>query len=117
MGFSISEKHLKRSGMDYWNDIDLHIHDDWQAFLASPQGPKRLWLFTTKSRQSFWDVRFQSEDGLLFGNEGQGAPDWLHREIGDEYRVTIPHNNPELRSLNLATSVGIATFEALRGLR
>lgn len=117
MGFSISEKHLKRSGMDYWNDLDLHIHDDWKQFKASPYGPKRLWLFTTKAQQEFWDAGYESNDGLLFGNEGHGAPDWLHQEIGDDFRVTIPHSNSELRSLNLATSVGIATYEALRCLR
>lgn len=103
--------------MDYWDDIDLHIHDDWSAFKQSPSAPNRLWLFTTKAQQSYWDVEYEGGDGLVFGNEGHGAPDWLHKEIGDEFRLTIPHANPELRSLNLATSAGIATFEALRKLR
>lgn len=117
LGFSISEKHLKRSGMDYWENLDLCIHQDWQAFRKSPQAPERLWLFTTKSRQSFWDASYEDGDGLLFGNEGSGAPDWLHEELGEDFRVNIPHANSELRSLNLATAAGIATFEALRSIR
>lgn len=117
LGFSISEKHLKRSGMDYWDDLDLCIHKDWQSFMGSHLRPRRLWLFTTKSNQSFWDVNYQNEDGLVFGNEGHGAPDWLHDKIGIDFRVTIPHPNTSLRSLNLATAAGIASYEALRQLR
>ena len=103
--------------MDYWDDLDVHIHPDWQAFKQSPLGPNRLWLFTTQSDRGFWDANFQAEDGLVFGNEGHGAPLWLHQEIGDSFRVTIPQNNKTLRSLNLATAAGIATFEAMRQLK
>jgi tRNA (cytidine/uridine-2'-O-)-methyltransferase len=117
LGFSISEKHLKRSGMDYWEELDLCIHENWKAFKNSHLAPERLWLFTTKSEQSFWDVSFEDGDGLVFGNEGHGAPDWLHQELGDDFRVNIPHANPDLRSLNLATAAGVATFEALRKIR
>lgn len=117
LGFSISEKHLRRSGMDYWDELDLHVHENWESFRESPHAPKRLWLFTTKAQQSFWDVSYEAGDGLVFGNEGHGAPDWLHRDIGDAHRVTIPQANADLRSLNLATAAGIATFEALRRLR
>ena len=103
--------------MDYWQDLDLRIHEDWQAFACSTDRPERLWLFTTKAKQAFWDVDFQEGDGLLFGNEGHGAPSWLHDRVGEAFRITIPHGNETLRSLNLATAVGIATFEALRQLR
>lgn len=114
LGFEITDRHLRRAGMDYWRSLDVHEHADWAAFRASPFGPKRLWLFTTKTEQSFWDVRYADGDGLLFGNEGHGAPEWLHNEIGAEHRVTIPHVNPDLRSLNLSTAAGIACYEALR---
>ena len=117
LGFSVTDKHLKRSGMDYWQNLDIHIHKDWQSFKENDAGPKRLWLFTTQAKQVFWDVRFEDGDGLLFGNEGQGAPEWLHGEIGDSFRVTIPHENADCRSLNLATAAGIAAFEAMRQLR
>jgi tRNA (cytidine/uridine-2'-O-)-methyltransferase len=115
LGFVIDDRNLRRAGMDYWRSLDVHEHADWKAFRASPAAPKRLWLFTTKAEQGFWDVRFADEDGLVFGNEGSGAPDWLHEEL-HAMRVTIPHQNAELRSLNLSTAAGVATYEALRQL-
>jgi tRNA (cytidine/uridine-2'-O-)-methyltransferase len=120
LGFTITDRHLRRSGMDYWHKLDVHHHADWQCFRESglgPADPRRIWLFTTRARQVFWDAPFQDGDALLFGNEGHGCPDWLHGEIGDSYRITIPQFDPSLRSLNLSTAAGIATFEALRQLR
>ncbi len=114
LGFEITDRHLKRAGMDYWHALDVHHHADWAAFRASPLGPRRLWLFTTKTTRSYWDVHYEADDGLVFGNEGHGAPEWLHQELGDAARVTIPHRNPDLRSLNLSTAAGIAAYEALR---
>jgi tRNA (cytidine/uridine-2'-O-)-methyltransferase len=114
LGFAINDRNLRRAGMDYWYALDVHEHADWATFRASPVAPRRLWLLTTKAFQSFWDVRYADGDGLVFGNEGAGAPGWLHEEIGELQRVTIPHANPELRSLNLSTAAGIATYEALR---
>lgn len=114
LGYTITDRHLKRAGMDYWHSLDVHHHDDWRAFRASAAGPKRLWLFTTKTTQSFWSVKYESGDGLVFGNEGHGAPEWLHQEFGDTMRVTIPHADPTLRSLNLSTAAGIACYEAVR---
>lgn len=115
LGFEVTDKHLKRAGMDYWHALDVHHHADWHAFLESPARPSRLWLFTTKTERTFWDVRFADGDGLVFGRETSGAPDWLHDAIADG-RVTIPRFNTAMRSLNLSTAVGIATYEALRQL-
>ncbi|AHF89776.1 tRNA methyltransferase [Opitutaceae bacterium TAV5] len=114
LGFTITDRHLRRAGMDYWHSLDVHHHADWAAFRASPHAPRRLFLFTTKTERSFWSAAFADGDGLVFGNEGHGAPDWLHDEIGEAQRLTIPHANPELRSLNLSTAAGIACYEALR---
>jgi tRNA (cytidine/uridine-2'-O-)-methyltransferase len=113
LGFKITDRNLRRAGMDYWFTLDVHEHADWTAFRASAEAPRRLWLFTTRTTHSFWDVRYLDGDGLVFGNEGSGAPPWLHEELG-ERRVTIPHAAPDLRSLNLSTAAGIATYEALR---
>lgn len=115
LGFVINDRNLRRAGMDYWKSLDVHEHADWAAFRASPHAPKRLWLFTTKTETSFWDVRYADEDGLVLGNEGSGAPEWLHEELYAT-RVTIPHANPTLRSLNLSTAAGVATYEAVRQL-
>jgi tRNA (cytidine/uridine-2'-O-)-methyltransferase len=114
LGFTITDRHLKRAGMDYWHSLDVHHHEDWQTFRASAVAPRRLWLFTTKTTQSFWNVNYADGDGLVFGNEGHGAPEWLHQEFGNEMRLTIPHADPTLRSLNLSTAAGIACYEALR---
>jgi tRNA (cytidine/uridine-2'-O-)-methyltransferase len=114
LGFEITDRHLRRAGMDYWRSLDVHEHADWAAFRASPHAPRRLWLCTTRGTRSFWDVRYADGDGLVFGNEEAGAPDWLHQEIGPEWRVRIPHANTELRSLNLSTAAGIACYEAYR---
>ena len=117
LGYTIDDRNLRRAGMDYWRSLDVHEHSNWEAFRASAAVPRRLWLFTTKTKQSFWQAKFADGDGLLFGNEGSGAPDWLHAEIGEPFRVTIPHANPELRSLNLSTAAGVACYEALRQTR
>ena len=85
------------------------------GFYREPQAPdsKRLWLFTTKAEHCYWDVSYLDGDGLVFGSEGGGVPQWLHDQLADK-RVTIPHANTQMRSLNLATSVGIGAFEAIR---
>jgi len=117
IGFAIQDKHLRRSGMDYWHDLDVHHHDDWEAFQESPAKPDRLMLFTTNAKKTYWDVEYKDGDGLLFGNEGFGAPDWLHDSVGEENRVTIPQYNETLRSLNLSTAAGIAVYEVMRQVR
>jgi len=114
LGFTITDRQLKRSGMDYWASLDVHHHANWEVFRQSPLSPQRLWLFTTHAPQRHWDAAFSRGDGLLFGNEGHGCPDWLHAEVGSDHRLKIPQFNPQLRSLNLSTAVGIAAYEALR---
>jgi tRNA (cytidine/uridine-2'-O-)-methyltransferase len=116
LGFTITDKHLRRSGMDYWKSLDVHHHEDWEAFESSPEGPARLWLLTTRADHAYWDVEYADDDGLVFGNEGHGAPDWLHQKL-EGGRLTIPHKNNTLRSLNLSTSVGIVTYEVMRQWR
>jgi tRNA (cytidine/uridine-2'-O-)-methyltransferase len=114
LGFEITDRHLRRAGMDYWYSLDVHEHADWTSFKTSRYSPGQLWLFTTHADQSFWDVSFADGDGLVFGNESSGAPEWLHQEVCPPRRVKIPHANTALRSLNLSTAVGVACYEALR---
>lgn len=115
LGFSLEDRYLRRSGMDYWHELDVHRHPSWDTFRQSPAFPSRIWLFTTHATTSFWSVRFQPGDALLFGNEGHGCPVWLHEAIGEPGRLTLPCFSPHpLRSLNLASAVGIAAYEALR---
>jgi tRNA (cytidine/uridine-2'-O-)-methyltransferase len=114
LGFEVTDKQLKRAGMDYWYSLDVHHHDNWDAFKASSVAPRRLWLFTTHATQTFWAAKYADGDGLVFGNEEAGAPDWLHAQVGPEQRLKIPHADTSLRSLNLSTAAGIACYEALR---
>ncbi|HXN35483.1 MAG TPA: tRNA (cytidine(34)-2'-O)-methyltransferase [Opitutaceae bacterium] len=113
LGFKITDRNLRRAGMDYWFSLDVHEHPDWAAFRSSEKAPRRLWLLTTRATLGFWDARFEDGDGLVFGNEGGGAPDWLHDELAG-WRVAIPHADPALRSMNLSTAAGVAAYEALR---
>jgi tRNA (cytidine/uridine-2'-O-)-methyltransferase len=103
--------------MDYWHQLDVRHHADWEAFLASPGRPERLWLFSTRATQGFWDVRYEEGDGLVFGSESSGAPEAVHDYIGGPRSVKIPHFNELTRSLNLSTACGIATYEALRQVK
>ncbi len=115
LGFVITDAKLRRSGMDYWRELDVVEHGNWEEFKKSPLVPRldRIWLFTTKSRRCYWDAEFARGDGLLFGSEDCGCPDCVHADIA-ERRVKIPHFVPSLRSLNLSTSAGIAAYEAMR---
>lgn len=114
LGFKITDKHLKRSGMDYWKSLNSYEHSNWLSFKENPKNPRRLWLLTTKATKTIWEAKFEDFDGLVFGNETSGAPDYVHADVGPEFRITIPQFNPDLRSLNLSSSAAIAVYEALR---
>jgi tRNA (cytidine/uridine-2'-O-)-methyltransferase len=109
MGFAWDDKRVARAGMDYIDYVRIARHADWDAFLEGVSG--RIALFTTKSAQRFDATQFAPDDILLFGNEGSGAPDYVHERA--DLRVRIPMK-AGMRSLNLAVSAGIALAEALR---
>ena len=117
LGFSLEDRYLRRAGMDYWRALDVRQHADWPSFLANPARPGRLWLFTTHAETSFWDGAYAPGDGLVFGCEGAGAPPAVHDAIGAPHRMRIDQPQAGLRSLNLATAAGVATYEALRQIR
>lgn len=115
LGFIITDSKLKRSGMDYWYELDIVHHKDWESFKASALAPKldRIWLFTTKASVPHWDAKFEYGDGLMFGAEDCGCPECVHADLAQK-RVKIPQFAPNLRSLNLSTSAGIGAYEAMR---
>ena len=113
LGFKITDKYLRRAGMDYWKTLELFEYENWDKFLESKTKPKNIYLFTTHASQTLWQTTFVKDDGLLFGNEGKGAPEEIH-QWAKTNRITIPKYKNGLRSLNLAVSVGIATYEAMR---
>ncbi len=116
LGFAINDKNLRRAGMDYWRSLDLVEYENWNKFLESSTRPRNIFLLSTHGPKSFWDASFRQGDGLLFGNEGHGAPEYVHKWVGAN-RFSIPKYSPHLRSLNLAVSVGIVAYEAIRQIK
>lgn len=113
LGFDISEKAVRRAGLDYWPMVDLHIWDDLDSlFAAHPEAAEDLWLATTKAPQDYSAARFSPDSWLFFGKETAGLPPDF-RERFREQCIRIPMYE-NARSLNLANSVAILTYEALR---
>ncbi|MGI9035502.1 MAG: tRNA (cytidine(34)-2'-O)-methyltransferase [Pyrinomonadaceae bacterium] len=111
-GFRMDDRALKRAGLDYWEAVELHRHLDLQRLYESLPDSRFIY-FTTKTKKSYADFQFQNKDCLIFGRETRGLPESLLK-ANWERCLTIPMPNPRVRSLNLATSVGIALYEALR---
>lgn len=110
--FQLNDKTLKRAGMDYWNDIDLKIHDSYEDFINTEQ-PERLYFATTKTDQYYHEADFNDGDYIMFGKESKGIPEQI-LESGNGICIKIPMIKEMKRSLNLANSVNIILFEALR---
>ena len=116
LGFEISDRYLKRAGLDYWPYVDLHYHPNIEAFWQiQRQEDGRLIGFTVRGDGNYLDYKYQDNDWLLFGSETFGLP----KEVLDlcDYRAYIEIAQPQVRSLNLSVSVSIGLFEALRQLR
>lgn len=109
-GFVLSDKNLRRAGMDYLDHLDLQRHNSWQAF-RQHHSNRRLVLMTTKTETSFLDFSFHPDDILIAGRESAGVPDDVHNIC--DARVTIPMM-PQLRSINVAIASSIILSEALR---
>ncbi|HSI13091.1 MAG TPA: tRNA (cytidine(34)-2'-O)-methyltransferase [Chthoniobacter sp.] len=115
LGFSLSEKELKRAGLDYWQDVRLTLWESFAELQAAQAADTRYFYLTTKTQRIYWDAQFRDGDFLVFGRETKGLPEPL-LEANGEHCLTIPMT-PKTRSLNLATSVGIVLYEAVRQLR
>ena len=111
LGFSLSEKALKRAGMDYWKDLDVTTYLDYEDFLQKNPGAK-IYHATTKALQTYSDVNYEEDCYIMFGKESAGIPEEILMEHKDQC-VRIPMIN-EIRSLNLSNSVAIVLYEALR---
>ena len=112
LGFDISDKAVKRAGLDYWKYVNISVYDDLDDFFAK-RGDANLWLATTKAPRCYADADFHTADvKLMFGKETAGLPEWLREKYRDRC-VRIPMIGP-VRSLNLANSVAILCYEALR---
>ena len=111
LGFSLSEKALKRAGMDYWKDLDVTTYLDYEDFLERNPGAK-IYYATTKAPQTYADVKYEDDCFIMFGKESAGIPEEILLDYEDQcFRIPM---NPQIRSLNLSNSVAIVLYEALR---
>lgn len=110
LGFSISEKAVKRAGLDYWDLLDITVYDNINDFFSRTDGP--YYYFSTKARHIHSDIKYPDGAYLLFGKETAGLPEQLLHDNPDT-TVRIPMIN-EARSLNLSNSVAVAVYETLR---
>lgn len=113
-GFDLSDRNLKRAGMDYLERAAVERHVSWEAFEnARAAGGRRLVLFTTSGAEPYPDFRFGAEDVLLFGRETGGVPQHVHEAADARLVIPMPGGG---RSLNLAVSVAMGVGEAMRQL-
>jgi tRNA (cytidine/uridine-2'-O-)-methyltransferase len=111
LGFSLDDKTLKRAGLDYWADVDVAIWDSLEALKEAQSPGARFFYLTAKTDRPYYGASFQEADFLVFGRETKGLPEKLLEENAGNC-LTIPMQGT--RSLNLATSVAIVLFEAVR---
>lgn len=109
-GFLLDDKRLRRSGLDYLDQVDLVRHVSWRAYRETAL-PGRLILLTTRAATPYYDIAFAPEDRLVLGRESAGVPESVHAEV--EERLCIPIR-PGLRSLNVAVAAAMVLGEALR---
>ena len=111
LGFDISDKHLKRAGLDYWQYLDIKVYENIDEFFEKNHGG-RFFFCTTKAKKSYADISYEDGDFFIFGKETKGLPEELLSDNMDSC-IRIPML-PTLRSLNLSNSVAIVIYEALR---
>jgi tRNA (cytidine/uridine-2'-O-)-methyltransferase len=111
LGFSVEDRYLKRAGLDYWGDVDIEYHDNFNQ-LKEKYGQGAFFYATTKAAKSYADICFPEDCFLVFGKETAGLPEELLLENLDSC-IRIPMR-PTIRSLNLSNSVAVVAYEALR---
>jgi tRNA (cytidine/uridine-2'-O-)-methyltransferase len=112
LGFSTDNKHLKRAGLDYWEQVQITHWDDFESFLQA-QREKDLFFFTTKTKTPYTEAAFTPGAFLIFGKETKGLPvETL--QLYEDRCYTLPMANSKIRSLNLAMTAGIVLYEAIR---
>ena len=116
LGFDISEKSVRRAGLDYWDKLEIEEHESLQKFLEKyPPENNNMFFATTKGKTVYSDVDYSTMEEIfvLFGKETKGLPEWLLEKYLDKKTIRIPML-PTLRSLNLSNSVCVIAYEILR---
>lgn len=115
LGFDITEKAVRRAGLDYWKHINLVTHESYGDFRASVPPGVGVWFFTKFATKSIFEAAFKPGDYLVFGKETTGLPEEVKRDEPSDHLLRVPMPGSEIvRSLNLAGTVHIALYEALR---
>ena len=114
LGFEVSDKYLKRAGLDYWHFVDIRYYDSIEEVMDKYYNGSNFWFFSTKAKNIHSDVSYSDGDFLVFGKETKGLPESLLEKFYDRC-VRLPMNE-ETRSLNLSNSVCVGVYEALRQL-
>jgi tRNA (cytidine/uridine-2'-O-)-methyltransferase len=112
LGFEVSDKYLKRAGLDYWNLVDIRYYDSIEEVMAKYYNGSNFWFYSTKSKIIHSEAKYKDGDFLVFGKETKGLPEDLLKKHYNEC-VRIPMMG-EVRSLNLSNSVCVGVYEALR---
>ncbi len=112
LGFSITDRRLKRAGLDYWPYLDFVHHSTWDEWWKLVPDPSRVFVFSTKAEKSHFQGQFQPGDWFVFGRETKGLSPEVVKSFSDQ-ALRIPMTGP-IRSLNIATAVAIVLFEGYR---
>ena len=111
LGFRVDEKTLRRAGLDYWQHLDWEVADHWDDLMDRLQ-PRRIWMFSRFATKNYLEQKFERSDTFVFGSETSGLPSTI-TDPHPDCLLRIPTTD-QVRSLNLATSVGVASYEAVR---
>ncbi|MDX1958253.1 MAG: tRNA (cytidine(34)-2'-O)-methyltransferase [Leptospiraceae bacterium] len=111
--FDLSEKAVRRAGLDYWSHLQLHQHNDWESFEKFFPNQNRIFLVTKYGKTIYSKTNFQSGDCLVFGQETKGLPDEIKSRYQEDRKLFIPMKT-EMRSINLSNSVAIVAYEATK---
>lgn len=112
LGFSLDEKHLKRAGLDYWDELDISLYDSFKE-LREKYKDSTFYFSTTKGKHYYDDVKFKQGDFIVFGRESCGLPDEI-RDSDPQRCIRVPMIKTSLRSLNLSNTVAIVAYEGIR---
>lgn len=113
LGFSLEDKYVRRTGLDYWQDVKLHVWKNFEELQAKADPTARFWFLSTKAPKSPWQAEFRPGDYLVFGRETKGLPEEMVTAAGEQ-GLRIPMAPGGTRSLNLSTAIAIVLYEAVR---
>jgi len=112
LGFEISDKQLRRAGLDYWEWLQVKEYDSWEDLRQTLKTQTEWYALSTKAKNTIWEAHFEAGDVLVFGPESRGLPESILNSLSP-IKIPMRHNVP-VRSLNLSSACAIVSYEALR---